>query len=147
MAKSGSEGVEIGRRNLIIGAGALGAAVAAGALSGTAAAQAKGKGGPVKFSVPASKVQVEDGKVVFDDPQLATLMARHGDDVRKELGLKKEHIAIQPDQITIDANGRVVIANAAYARRVDETLKRFSTMEAKDTNYCCNCNAYQCGKK
>lgn len=131
------------RRKLIVGGVALGAAAVAGTLARESVAQATGGG--VKFSIDATNVKVEGGKVVFEDPNVATMMARYGESVRRELGQKKEKVAISPSQITVDDRGRVVIANAEYARKVQESLKGFRAA-AKDTNYCCNCNAYQCGK-
>jgi hypothetical protein len=141
---------EVSRRTVILGVGALGAITLAGgvresmAQQGAPAAPAAA-GSPVQFSVAASHLKVSGERVIIKDPDLVTTMARYGSDqVRKELGENKAKVKIAPSDITIDAQGQVVISNPAFAKTVDDFLKKPSAA-ASDTNYCCKCNAYKCG--
>lgn len=137
----------VNRRALILGAGALGATTLVGGLGEAFAQQPapktpKGGHAPVQFSVHASELTVDGSNVTIKTPGLATTMARYGSaDVRKELGEQKAKVKISPSEITIDAQGQVVISNAAFAKAINDYLSKPKAGFAGDfTNYCCSCN-------
>lgn len=139
----------ITRRNIILSAGAIGTAAFVEGLTESVAQQAgqspAGLGGAVKFSVDASHIKLDAGNVAISDPALATTMARYGSDgVRKELGVKAK-ARILASEITIGPHGEVIISNPTFAKGVNDFLNN-PKGAASDTNYCCDCNAYKCGK-
>ncbi len=107
---------------------------------------------PIDYAIKTTDVSVTGSAVTIRAPGIGTNAARYSDLVRAELGVQPSivnpdfaPIIITPEQIEIGPDGGLIIRNEEYAAAANAILA--SAAADGDTNYCCNCNAYQCGTK
>jgi hypothetical protein len=89
--------------------------------------------------------------VTISNPAFTNEIVRYSEEVRADLMVKAKEsfgssaqVVIGPGDISIDDKGNVVISN----KRFSSLLEFWQSHDAmsEDSNWCCHCNGYTCGK-